>query len=57
MDDEPNDRTISHDNFLYLLAEMEQALERGVKWPPGAQDQAIQRVIRILGAMARETGR
>ena len=41
-----------HDNFLYLLAEIEAALRRGTtEWPPGSREAAFRRVAHILGAL------
>jgi hypothetical protein len=60
MDDEQNDDLdepiTPYDNVLYLMNELEAALDRRtVDWPPGALDDARQRAIRILGALVTIT--
>jgi hypothetical protein len=49
---QPEDLITPYDNFLYLLAEIEEALVRGtVEWPPGAARQACRRVVEIFGVL------
>ena len=38
-----------YENFLYLLTELERALERGaIDWPPGAAKAAQRRIARLF---------
>jgi hypothetical protein len=42
-----------YENFLYLLAEIERALDSGtIEWPPGAASQAWRRAVQVLAALA-----
>lgn len=43
----------AYENFLYLLFEMERAIERGhIKWPTGEADQILRRLARITQKVA-----
>jgi len=49
MSDDSAGPSAPHDNFLYLLAELEATLERGsIIWPPGAAKAAQRRIGRLF---------
>jgi hypothetical protein len=49
MSNDPTRPSTPYENFLYLLAEMEKALERGsIDWPPGAAKAAQRRIARLF---------
>jgi hypothetical protein len=49
MSKDPHGSSVHYDQFLYALAELERALERGpILWPPGGTKMAQRRIAELF---------